>query len=191
MAKTYGIQGGPGSFSEEATRQFTKQTGIDPEITYLYTSERVLTAVENGDVDHGLVAIENSVGGVVFETVEALTRHRCEVEEFVDILVVHALVMRPGGNASDIKRIISHPQALKQCQKTLAKRYPEARKEAGKGDAVDQATAAKLLSEGEFDDNTAVLCSRVCADLYDLEIVDTNLQDKEDNYTTFLVIKSL
>ncbi|MEX2514883.1 MAG: prephenate dehydratase domain-containing protein [Candidatus Paceibacterota bacterium] len=187
----FAIQGGPGSFSAEAGGRYADDNDLTLELDYRYTSENVLTAVEEGSVEQGLIAIENATGGVVYESIEALAEHRCRILHFLNILVVHALLVRPGTSIDTIECIISHPQALKQCEDTLATRFADIPTEVGKGEAVDQATAAKQLAEGKLPATTAVLASRVCADLYNLEIVAENLQDIEENYTTFLVVESL
>lgn len=185
------IQGGPGSFSEEAARKYKQDKDLEYELTYAYTSQRVLETVADGRVERGLIAIENAVGGVVYESIEALAEHRCRIVDFLDVLVVHALLTRPGTEIGDVEKIISHPQALKQCESTLAERFPDIPTEVGEGEAVDQATAAKQLADGKLPDTTAVLASRVCAELYDLEIIAQNLQDEEENYTTFLILEPL
>lgn len=185
------IQGGPGSFNEEAARKYAEQNELKPELMYSYTSQRVLEAVNNGSADRGLIAIENAVGGVVFESIHALAEYRCRIVGQLDLLVVHTLLVRPGTKRVNITEIISHPQALKQCQDTLSVEFPNVPTRAGEGEAVDQATAAKQLAEDGFTSTTAVLAAGICADLYDLEIVARNLQDKEENYTTFLLVESL
>lgn len=185
------IQGGPGSFSEEAARTYGTDNKLDLELTYSYTSQRVLKEVTNGSADRGLIAIENAVGGVVFESIHALATHQCRIADQLDVLVVHTLLLRPGTTREDVTEIISHPQALKQCQDTLAAEFPEVPTRSGEGEAVDQATAAKELADGGFTSTTAVLAAGICGELYDLEIVARNLQDKEENYTTFLLVESL
>ncbi len=70
-----GIQGGRGSFNEEACRTYCSKNGITSyDVVYLYTSDRVLKALENHEVDFGICAIENSLGGLVWETIHALFR---------------------------------------------------------------------------------------------------------------------
>ncbi len=65
-----GIQGAQGSFSEEAALAFCDRHGIDDyELVYLITSARVLQAIDDGDVDYGIMAMENAQGGVVIESI--------------------------------------------------------------------------------------------------------------------------
>ena len=77
-----GIQGGKGSFSEQAAEIFVKNHGLkNVKMKYLITSENVIEAVEKDMVDYGVFAMENAQGGVVIESVEALAHHRCEIVE--------------------------------------------------------------------------------------------------------------
>ena len=75
---TIGIQGGKGSFSEQASHEFAKNHGLESaEIVYQISSEHVLEGVENGETNYGIFAMENAQGGVVIESVEALAKFRC------------------------------------------------------------------------------------------------------------------
>ena len=83
---TIGIQGGKGSFSEQATIRFAENHGLtDYNINYLISSEAVLQNVENAGTDYGIFAMENAQGGVVIESVEALAKHRCNIIEMFHI----------------------------------------------------------------------------------------------------------
>ena len=74
---TIGIQGGKGSFCDEAAREFADNHGLeDVQMQYLISSNKVLAEVENGSADYGIFAMENAQGGVVIESVEALAAHR-------------------------------------------------------------------------------------------------------------------
>jgi prephenate dehydratase len=192
LKKTFqiGIQGGPGSFNEEALRAYVKLHGItDYKIKYLYTTRKVLDTLHKGKIDRGLFAIQNSIGGMVKESINALSEFNCKIIDEVSIPVNHTLLIRRGVPVSKIKTIMSHPQALVQCMKTLQRKYPDQLKISGDGNLVDQATAAKALAQGKLADSVAVIASKVCADLYSsLEMIDTGLQDNKQNVTTFLFV---
>lgn len=184
---TIGIQGGKGSFNEEACHAKCKENGItNYHITYLYISERVLKAVHERKVDIGQCATQNSVGGVVRETIYALAKYESNLSEEFEFLVNHCLHVRPGTKLSDIKTIMSHPQVFKQCQSTLAKKYPHITLKSGTGNFIDSARAAKELGAGKLPTSVAVMAPKVCAQLYNLETVDEGLQDRKDNYTSFV-----
>lgn len=184
-----GIQGGVGSFNEEAVKYHFKKKKIkDYEIKYLYTSERVLNALEKKEIDRGQFAIHNSAGGIVDETIEAMGNHTFKVAEKFAIRISHALMIRPDAKFSDIKTIMTHPQVFAQCKKTLHKKYPKLRKVSGKGKMIDHALVAKKMSEGKIDKSIATMGSKVLAEIYGLKIIEDNLQDLKQNYTTFLQV---
>lgn len=70
------------------------------------------------------------------------------------------------------------PKALAQCRLTLATKYPDKKLISGKGNLIDQATAAKYLALKKISHTTAIIASKVCRDLYNLIILDKGLQDK-------------
>ena len=89
-----GIQGGRGSFNEDAARYYMSRTPEVPvEIVYLHTTERVLRALHEGEVDRGVFAIHNSVGGMVGESVAAMARYRFAIVEEFAIKIAHALMI--------------------------------------------------------------------------------------------------
>jgi prephenate dehydrogenase len=186
-----GIQGGKGSFNEEACRAYCSQNEITAyEIDYLYTSRNVLQALHKGEIERGVFAIQNAVGGVVMETIQALSEFDCEIVAVFDIVISHCLLVQPEVAFADVDTIISHPQALAQCRSTLQTLYPHLRQISGEGDLVDQALCAQHLAEGKLPPNYAVLAPNVCADLYQLSTYDRNLQDLgAKNLTTFVWVK--
>lgn len=186
---TYGIQGGPGSFNEEALNFYTSSQGIkDFQAKYLYTTEKVLNALTRGDIDYGLFAIQNSVGGVVNESTNAMAHHRFQIIEEFAIPIQHHLQKLPGTKTEDLHTIMAHPQVLKQCKTHLANHYPQMNLKSGEGDLIDTAQAGKALSEGQLDPNTAILGAKTISKLYGLEIIDRNLQDDPTNNTSFFLV---
>jgi arogenate dehydrogenase (NADP+) len=186
-----GVQGGRGSFSEEACHDYCNANKItDYSVKYCYTSLNVLAALHQGEIDRGMFAIQNARGGVVMETIEALSRYSCDILDYFDISLSHCILHRPDINFAQIDTLISHPQSLAQCQTNLAKKYPHLNLISGEGDLVDQALCAQHLAEGKLPPTMAVLASKVCADLYDLSIHDMDLQDLgEANLTTFVWVQ--
>jgi prephenate dehydratase len=184
-----GIQGGRGSFNEEACRRYcaahdTEISGY--RIQYLYTTAGVLNALHQGTIDRGVFAIQNAKGGAVMETIHALSRYHCEIMDVFEVVVSHCLLHHRAVSFGDIDTLISHPQALAQCAGTLKKRYPHLKLTSGDGDLIDQALCAQMIAEDRLPRSTAVLASRVCAELYGLAIHDEDLQDLgQDNRTTF------
>jgi prephenate dehydrogenase len=187
---TIGIQGGKGSFNDEAVQYYLKHSDIgDADIRYLYTSERVLAALHAGEIDRGLFAIHNSVGGMVGESVEAMARYKFSIVEEFAIIIAHALMIRDDAKYEEITSVMAHPQVFAQCKSTLARKYPHLELTSGKGELIDHANVAKQLGAHKLPKNVATMGSKVLADLYGLKIVEDNLQDAKENYTSFLMIK--
>jgi len=184
----YGIQGGIGSFNEEAILYYIKLKNVkNYKIKYLYTSKRVLRELYKGNIDYGIFAIQNSVGGIVSESVHAMSEYKFEIIEEFAIPIRHFLMRRR--DTEEIESIMAHPQVLKQCKQTLEKKYPTIKKISGKGDLIDTAKAAQALSKGKIEERTAILGPNNLSKIYNLEIIDENLQDDKMNETSFLLVK--
>lgn len=186
---TFGIQGGKGSFNEEAIQYYLEKEKIKKyKIKYLYTSENVLKALHAGDIDRGQFAIHNSVGGIVGESIQAIASYKFKIIEEFAIKISHALMIRKDTQFSEITTIMTHPQVLAQCKGTLAKKYPSLKQTSGEKELIDHAVVAKHLSEGKLPKHIAIMGSKVLAGIYDLQIIEDNLQDAKENYTSFLQI---
>jgi len=184
-----GIQGGLGSFNEEAIKYYTKREGISNfETVYLHTTKNVLKALEKGKIDYGQFAIHNSTGGLVIETIEELGNYKFKLINHYGIKIEHTLMIKKGLKLKDIDTIMTHPQVLKQCKENLANKYPNLKLTSGEGVLIDHAEVAKSLSENKLPDNIGVIASKVLAEIYNLEIVEIGLQDLKNNFTSFMYI---
>jgi prephenate dehydratase len=83
---------------------------------------------------------------------------------------------------------MSHPQVFAQCKTTLPEKYPELKQISGQGELIDHANVAKQMAAKKLPKNVATMGSKVLAELYGLKIVEDNLQDAKENYTSFLVV---
>ena len=181
-----GVSGNVGSFSEEAANYYCSKNNIkDYEIAYLINAESVLKSVERGEVEKGVFPIENSNGGIVIEAVYAMSNYIFEIENMFEIDVKHCLLVKPKINIDDIKLIVSHPQALKQCRMYLKRKWQNAEIK----EYSDTAQAAKDLGEGNLSSDSAVIAPKICASLYGLEILEESIQDLKFNFTTFIYAK--
>jgi prephenate dehydratase len=181
-----GLAGAAGSFSEVAALTYAKDASdITPELKYLTHPSSVLDALEAGDIDTGIFAIENSTGGVVTEYLPAIAEHRFKIEKIFEIPVDHMFLAKPGKHASDITKVVSQRQALRQCRMYLQRQWPNVEVE----EYIDTATAAKDLAEGKLPDSAAVVASARAGDLYGLIRLDEKIQDLKFNYTVFIAAK--
>jgi prephenate dehydratase len=183
--KIIGVSGAIGSFSEQAAKEYCRKHEIEIyKLEYLISVENVLNALENKKVDMGIFPIENSNGGIVIESVYAMSRYIFDIQELFEIPVIHCLLAKPDTAKEDITTIASHDQAIKQCKMYIKRNWANANIE----ERDDTAKAAKDLSEGVLPPDTAVLGPEGCATLYGLEILEKGVQDLKFNFTSFLAV---
>lgn len=175
---TVSFQGIAGAYSEEAIRQF-----FGPQVESLpcRTFSHVFVTVEQGTADFGMLPIENSLAGSVVQSYELLMEHDLRVRAEVILRVRHRLMAAPGTELGDLKRVKSHPQALAQCERYLARRGLEPVPN------FDTAGSARELAE-DPEPETGVIASALAAELYGLEILDDQVEDLPFNYTRFFVL---
>ena len=185
-----GIQGGRGSFNEDAARYYMSRTPeVRCDLVYLHTTERVLRALHEGAVDRGLFAIHNSTGGMVGESIAAMARYRFAIVEEFAIKISHALMIAADADFSKVDTVMAHPQVLRQCRTNLEKKYANLRQTSGEGDLIDQAKVAELLGKGELPETVATMGSTGLAEINGLRVVEDNLQDLDENFTSFLWVE--
>jgi len=176
--KTVAVLGPKGSFSEEVALRLV---GSRLPLRYCATTDEIIRLVESGEVDYGIVPIENSVNGTVLPVLDALLSHEVEVFGDVDLEVNHCLAAKRELKFSEIKAIYSHPQAIAQCMGFINNYLPNAeiRYTSSTSDAI------RLL-----DDYSAAIISENAAKLYKLVILRKGIQDLGDrNLTRFYLIR--
>ncbi|MCL2599609.1 MAG: chorismate mutase [Treponema sp.] len=152
-----------------------------PSIMYFNTFESVFGAVEKGLCQYAILPIENSLHGSVTDIYDLMKKHMFSIVQSVKLKINHVLLAKPGAKITDIRKIYSHEQALGQCSEFLK----------SKGIATEAcentAMAAKMISEGDAKD-VAAISSIQCADLYNLVVLNEDIQNSDDNYTKFICI---
>lgn len=180
-----GVSGGVGSFSEQAGEHYVKTHDLaDAEIAPLVRHDSVLKALADGEVDLGIIAVQNSISGIVHSAVYAMSEYLFVSEEFFDIEIDQNLLVKPGTKPSQITTITSQRPAIDQCTSYLKRAWESAEIET----YVDTATAAADLEAGTLPATTAVVASKRCAAMYNLEILEESIQDLKHNHTTFLTV---
>jgi len=170
-------QGEPGAYSEAAALQYG---GADVETLPCKSFDEVFDAVVKRRATHGVVPLENSIGGTIHRNYDLLLDHDLPITGEVELDVVHCLQALPGTKISDIKTVYSHPQALAQCERYL--RDLGVTVEA----VYDTAGGAKLVAEQKLA-SAAALASRRAAEVFGLEVVQEAVQDFEYNITRFAI----
>ncbi|KAJ4915412.1 hypothetical protein Rs2_00962 [Raphanus sativus] len=167
----------PGAYSETAALKAYPNCETVPCEDF----ETAFQAVELWLVDKAVLPIENSVGGSIHRNYDLLLRHRLHIVQEVHLPVNHCLLGVPGVSKEDIKCVLSHPQALDQCMKSLNELGIQ------RVSAKDTATAAQTVSSSGKRGIGAVASVRA-ANIYGLDILAENIQDDANNVTRFLIL---
>ena len=175
---TVACQGIEGAYSQIACDRLFKA----PSIMYFQSFDHVFKAVESGMCQYGILPIENSTAGSVNAVYDLMIRHNFSIVRSARLKVSHNLLAKPGTKLEDIRDVYSHEQALHQCAGYLA-----GLKNVAVHVVENTAVAARMVAQSDRSD-VAALSSRFCAEQYDLEIVQDNVQDQDNNYTRFICI---
>lgn len=175
----YAFLGPAGTFSEEALLSLPIE---DLEPVPYTTIDEVFEAVERGQVDGGVVPIENSVEGSVPSTLDALAFDtQLEIQKEIVRDIHHCLVVAPGTHLADVTHVVAHPQASGQCRRWLSRNMLGIPVVAANSNA--EAVQTAVASPG-----TAAIGPALAAQLYDAEILESNIEDYAGNQTRFVVI---
>ncbi len=140
----------------------------------------VFQEVNQGRADYGVVPIENSTEGVVTHTLDMLVEADLKISSEVS-LEIHQCLLSRSGQADQIQRIVSHPQALAQCRRWLLSHFPHLPTD----EVTSTAQAAQMAAE---DPSLAAIASVLASEIYDLRVVEGNIEDQANNVTRFFVI---
>ena len=176
QAPMVACQGVEGAYSQIACEKIFKS----PMIMYFKSFESVFTAIDQGLCQYGILPIENSTAGSVKKVYDLMIQHDFSIVRTFRMKVDHNLLAKTGTKLEDIKVIYSHEQALNQCSEFLSKL---------KGVQiipVENTAVAAQMASGE--DGAAAVSSRSCAELYNLAILASSVQDKGNNHTRFICI---
>ena len=172
-------QGTEGAYSQIAgTRMFKS-----PKIMYFKSFDSVFSAIESGFCQYGILPIENSSAGSVKKVYDLMLRHKFYVVRSCRLKIDHNLLAAPGVKKEDIREIFSHQQALDQCAGYLEQFGPDVKITRCENTAMAAEAVAK---SGRRD--IAAIASYDCASLYGLKCLESDIQDRGNNYTRFICI---
>ena len=179
MSKRLGFLGPEGTYTEQAGLNYDPEAELVP-----YPSiPAVASAVESGEVDEGVVPIENSLEGAVTYTLDLLIHDSAlSIRQELVLPIDHCLVVRPGTKIEDIALIYSHPQALAQCRRFLAERFRDA------GLTASLSTAASVQEMQKSDVVAAAIANRRAATLNGAHVLLEGIQDDRSNATRFVIL---
>jgi prephenate dehydratase len=181
-----GYQGYVGSNCEKIANMYNEEfCNGKSEVIPLITSENVVSALEDGSITEGVLAERNSIAGIVYETANALKTKDYKIIKEYELPISHSVYMRPNADKRKIKRVFGHIQALNQCKVYLKNNFYDIELKV----INDGAKVAEELCSDKYTDRDAVVCPKGTGELYGLELIKDNIEDKEDNKTKFIVIK--
>ena len=172
-------QGTEGAYSQIAGERMFKS----PKIMYFKSFDSVFSAIESGFCQYGILPIENSSAGSVKKVYDLMLRHKFYVVRSCRLKIDHNLLAAPGVKKEDIREIFSHQQALDQCAGYLEQFGPDVKITRCENTAM----AAEAVAKSERRD-IAAIASHDCASLYGLKCLESDIQDRGNNYTRFICI---
>ena len=172
------FQGERGAYSEAAALEYF---GDNVEPVPCPPFEDVFACVQQGRCDRGIIPIENSLAGSIHRNYDLLLRHDLHIVGEGIFRVRHCLIAQPDVTLTEIKTVLSHPQALAQCEHTLT------RLGAAREPAYDTAGSVKLLKASGRRDQAAI-ASRHAAEVYGMQVLVEGIEDDAANFTRFLVL---
>jgi chorismate mutase/prephenate dehydratase len=165
---------------------FTNQAALNyfgHSVDYLpqYDIPAIFNKVETGEANFGVVPIENSTEGAVNRTLDALVNTEAKIVGEIRLRVHHNILAKC--DRSQVEVVYSHRQALAQCHGWLLVNFPNAKLV----ETESTTEGARLASETE---NAAAIASLQAAELFNLNIIEKNIEDVKGNSTRFLVISN-
>jgi prephenate dehydratase len=174
------FQGERGAYGEAATVAYFGES-VQPVPHNDFDS--VFEAVSKGNVDRGLLPVENSLMGSIHRNYDLLLRYELSIVGEVQIPIAHQLIALPGVSLADIKKVYSQPPALDQCERSLNKLLPQAERVP----TYDTAGGVKMIKEENITDGAGLASARA-AQIYGMNILQPDMQDNSENYTRFVVV---
>ena len=175
-------QGVEGAYSHLAAEHHFAGRAAEVLLTGYETFRGCAAAVRDGSADVALLPVENTTAGSVPEVYDVIAELDLRITAEAVSRVVHCLLALPGSRVENIRTVISHPQALAQCEAFLHA-LPGVRQRAD----YDTAGAARRVREGG-DPTVAAIASENAARIYGLQVLERGIQTREDNFTRFVEV---
>jgi chorismate mutase/prephenate dehydratase len=172
-----GYLGPEGTFTQQAV---LKHFGHSVRALALTSIEEVFHEVEAGDADFGVVPIENSSEGTVNNTLDMFLTSPLRVCGEIELRIHHNLMGRMT-SLSEVVRVCAHPQALAQCRGWLQENMPAAER-------MPVSSNAEGARRARDEDGTAAIAATAAAEVYGLNMLMPEIEDRPDNTTRFLVV---
>jgi len=172
-----GFLGPEGTFSQQAV---LKHFGHSVRALPLPAISEVFEEVQAGHADFGVVPIENSTEGTVNNTLDMFLNSPLKICGEVELRIHQHLMGRMKG-IEKIERLCSHPQSLAQCRQWLDEHMPGIER-------MPVSSNAEAARRARDEEGTAAIAGQSAADVYGLNVIVPEIEDRPDNTTRFLVI---
>lgn len=169
--------GPEGTFTQSAV---LKHFGHSVRALSMPTIEEIFHEVEAGIADFGVAPVENSTEGTVTHTLDMFLTSPLKICGEVEMRI-HQHVMGKMKEIGQIRRICTHPQSLAQCRGWLAQYLPDAEK-------VPVSSNTEGARRARDEEGTAAIGGEAAAEIYDLSVLFSNIEDQADNTTRFLIV---
>lgn len=181
MSLKIAIQGIKGSNHHQVVREYF---GSNIELVECMSFDYLVDQLLDGTADKGVMAIENSIAGSIIPNYALIYHNNLHIigEHYLNIH--HNLMVLNDQTIEDLKEVRSHPMALLQC-KEFFRNYPQIKLV----EDVDTAETARRIQEDQLKSVGAIAPS-VAADLYDLNIIASEIQTIKNNSTRFIIVKT-
>lgn len=184
MGKRVAIQGFHGSFHEEAAYEYYRQRGeSEPEIIECATFEEMFVALQQGEADALIIAVENSTSGGLLANFDLLRRYDKKVKGEVYLHIHQNLMAIKGQRLEDIREVRTHYMAINQTRQFFENECPWIKVVESEDTAKSAAELAESRALG-----VGAVASAVAAKRFGLEILRSNIETYKENYTRFLIV---
>ncbi len=177
------FQGVQGAYSQLAMNAFFENKMKDS--FHVDTWRDAMDAIKNGRADYAVLPIENSLAGSIEENFDLLSEYNVAIIGEQILQVNHALLGVKGAKISDIKTVYSHPKAIAQCDEYIRTKHMDWDVKNLHNTAV---SAQKIRDDGDV--TQAAIGSEYNAVLYDLDVLDSGIQDNKNNETRFVIVSN-
>lgn len=179
MKKLYFL-GPKGTYSEQAALKAREILNENLELIPISTIVKIVDIVQKED-SLALLPIENSIEGIVRPTIDSLYESDVKIQAQIELEINHCLYSK--GKKENIKHIISHPQALAQCQKYILNNFEDKNIE-----LIATTSTASAVMELKDKDETFAAIASCFVNCDNVELIEKNIQDYKDNKTRFILV---
>jgi len=173
------FQGERGAYSELAAKEYF---GINSRCTPMPEFLDVYNAVSKGKSSHGIIPIENSLGGSIHQNYDLLLEGDLFIVGEIFLKVSHFLIANNNVSLKKVKRIFSHPQAIVQCKKYIRRLH-----NVSVIPVSNTAGAVKMIKDENLTDAAAIASMQAAID-YDMRVLGKTIEDAHTNQTRFIVL---